>query len=170
MQKPQPGECREYFHKYIDLVPDGDYIEVLTQSTAEVILFFNNMATEKHEYRYADGKWTPKEVLLHVIDTERVFSYRALAAARGDNASLLPSMDENSYAASTDVSNRAMQDLTEEFAAVRTATAKLFANMTEEQTKQTANANGVNTTARAIGYMIIGHPIHHMNVIKERYL
>lgn len=170
MQKPSPGEYREYFQKYIDLVPNGDYIKSLEDNTQAAVTFFNSIPAEKHEYRYADGKWSTKEVLQHLMDTERVFSYRALAAIRGDGNSLLPSMDENRYAANTDVSNRTMQDMTEEFAAIRLTTHKLFENTTEQQTMLTANANGFHTSTRAIAFMIIGHVIHHMNIIKERYL
>ena len=170
MQKPLPSEHREYFHKYINLVPAGDYINILQQNTATTVSFFNSIPAEKHEYRYADGKWTPKEVLLHITDTERIFSYRALVALRGDSTSLLPSMDENLFAANADVSHRTMQDLLEEFNAIRTATTKLFGNITHEQSIKTANASGFHTSVRAIGYMIIGHVIHHINVIQERYL
>ena len=170
MQKPSPGEHREYFQHYIDLVPDGNYIDLLNQNTDTVNRFFNSLPADKHNYRYADGKWIIKEILLHIIDTERVFTYRALAAARGDKETVLPMMDENLYAANTDVSNRTMQDIIEEFNAVRMATTKLYKNMTEEQTKYTANVAGHHTSARAIGYMIIGHVIHHIRVIQERYL
>ncbi|MBS1774322.1 MAG: DinB family protein [Bacteroidetes bacterium] len=170
MQKPLPTEHREYFSRYIDLVPDGNYTELLQSQTTAEVNFYNNIPANKHDYRYAEGKWTPKEVLLHVIDTERIFSYRALVAARGDNNSILPSMDENLFAANADVSNRTMRSLVDELAAVRTTTKILFENMTEAETKLTANASGFNTSARALGYMIIGHAMHHINITKERYL
>jgi uncharacterized damage-inducible protein DinB len=170
MQKPLPSEHKEYFKRYIDLVPSGNYISLLQQNTNDLIHFLSTIPVEKHEYRYTDGKWTPKEVLLHITDTERIFSYRALVALRGDSQSLLPSMDENLFAANADVSKRTMQDIIEEFNAIRIATTKLFENTTDEQSIKTANASGFHTTVRSIGYMIIGHVIHHMNIINERYL
>jgi uncharacterized damage-inducible protein DinB len=170
MQKPLPSEHREYFQKYIDLVPEGNYIQVLQNNTTSTISFFNDIPTEKHECRYAEGKWSIKEVLLHLTDTERIFSYRALVALRGDSESLLPSMDENLFAANADVSTRTMQDLLEEFNAIRTATRKLYENINDAQSIRTANASGFHTSVRALGYMIIGHVIHHMNITQERYL
>jgi hypothetical protein len=170
MQKPLPSEHREYFQKYIDLVPDGNYIQVLQDNTASTRSFFKGIPAEKHDYRYAEGKWTIKEVLLHLMDTERVFSYRALTAARGDHESLLPAMGENMFAANANVSNRSIEDMLEEFEAIRTATRKLFENMTDAQTQLTVNASGHPTSARALGYMIIGHVIHHINIVQERYL
>lgn len=170
MQKPSPSEHREYFKTYITLVPAGNYNDLLLQNTNDISSFFSNIPVEKHEYRYSEGKWTPKEVLLHITDTERIFSYRALVALRGDSTSLLPSMDENLFAANADVSSRSMQDLLEEFNAVRMTTTKLFNNINEEQSIKTANASGFNTSVRALAYMIIGHPIHHTNVVRERYL
>lgn len=170
MNRPELTEHREYFKRYIDMVPQGEYHALLKQNTEDMLLFMGNIPAEKHNYRYADGKWSIKEVLLHIMDTERIFAYRVLTAVRGDSESLLPMMDENKFAANADVSNRTMQDMLEEFSAVRTATLKLFENMTEEQTKLTANTSGFNTSARAIGYMIIGHALHHMNIIRERYL
>ncbi len=170
MQKPAANEHNPYFSRYISLVDDGEYINLLNTNTIETNKFFSQLPTDKHNYRYADGKWTVKEVLMHIMDTERVMSYRALVAARGDHASVLPLMDENHYADNVDVTNRTMEDLLEEFNAIRTATLKLFANITDEQSMRTANANGTPTTARAIAYVVIGHVIHHLNVLQERYL
>jgi uncharacterized damage-inducible protein DinB len=170
MQRPLPEEHKPYFRHYIALVPEGNYTEVLKENTDNTVRFFKEIAPAKHNYRYTDGKWTIKEILLHMMDTERIFSFRTLAAARGDSRTPLPYMDENLYAAGTDVSERTMEDMLEEFIAIRTATRKLFENMTDSQTKLTANAAGQDTSARAFGYMIIGHVIHHTQVIKERYL
>lgn len=170
MQKPLPQEHNPYFRRYIDLVKEGNYADLLHNNTTTAVHFFETLPVDKHNYRYAEGKWSIKEVLMHIMDTERVMSYRALAAARGDNKSSLPSMDENNYAANADVTNRTMQDLLEEFKAIRTATAKLFLNMTESQTILLANVAGFPTSARALGYVIIGHVQHHLTITKERYL
>lgn len=170
MQKPLRGECREYFHRYIDLVPDNDFVTTLQNNTIEVTSFFAQLPANKQHYRYAEDKWTPKEILLHIMDTERIFTYRALAAIRGDDKSALPGYDENSYAANADANSRSMDDLLKEFNAIRTASQKLFEHVTDEQSTQTALVADVPTTTRALAYVIIGHTLHHMQVIRERYL
>lgn len=170
MLKPLPGECREYFHRYIDLVPSGTFINTLQSNTTETASFFANLPADKQHYRYTEGKWTPKEVLLHIMDTERIFTYRALAAVRGDKDAALPGYDENMYAANADANSRSMDDLLEEFSAIRVATKKLFENVTEVQSLQTTNVAGVATSTRALAYVIIGHTLHHMRIIQERYL
>jgi uncharacterized damage-inducible protein DinB len=169
MQKPHATEHKPYFDKYIQLVDDGNFIEVYQQNTDNVIRFFEQIDSTKHNYRYASNKWTIKDVLMHIIDTERVMSFRVLVAARGDNITPLQSVDEDLYASNVDVTNRSMQDLLEEFTLVRKATEKLFVNMSEEQSKFLANGVDHPISARAIGYLLVGHTIHHLNVIKERY-
>lgn len=124
---------------------------------------------EKHAYRYAEGKWTIKEVLMHIIDTERVFAYRAVAAARGDVTPVYR-MDEELYARNVDVSNRTIGDLISEFKTVRNATEFLFKNMTDEQSKRSCNVVTHPMSARAIGYFIIAHVLHHIGVLRARYL
>lgn len=170
MHKPHPGEYNSYFKRYLDLVPDGNFIDQLKDNTWSVVSFFERLPLEKHTYSYAHGKWTVKQMLLHLIDTERVMSYRALAAARGDERSLLPGMDENLYAANANTDNRNMDDLLGEFNAVRLATLKLFENVSDEQSEQTANIASHLTTTRALGYIIIGHCIHHLKILQELYL
>lgn len=152
------------------MVPAGNYLDVLKQNTAKAINKFKNIAPEKHNYAYAEGKWTIKEMLMHIIDTERVMAYRALVAARGDGKTQLYSMDQNLYAQNVNVAKRTIDDMLEEFTALRTATGKLFENLTEEQSKQTAHVVNHHTTARALGYVIAGHVEHHINILNERYL
>jgi len=125
---------------------------------------------EKLDYKYAEDKWSIKEVLMHIIDTERVFAYRALAAARGDNVTPHYRMDEELYAKNVEVSDRTVQSLISEFKAVRSSTKELFGNLTDAQSKRSCNIVTHPMTARAIGYFIIGHAQHHLNVIEERYL
>src|SRR6476619_6235127 len=110
MRKPDANEYHPDYQKYFDLIPDGDYIDMLEQNTIGAVEFFETIPSEKHAYRYAEGKWTIKEVLMHIIDTERVFAFRALAAARGDEASVYW-MDEELYFFNVDVSNRTIGDL-----------------------------------------------------------
>ncbi|MNE48372.1 DinB superfamily protein [compost metagenome] len=170
MQKPLKEEYNPYYQHYIDLVPDGKFDIVFNNNTQQTISFFENIPVEKHEYKYQPGKWSIKEVLMHIIDTERVMSYRTLVAARGDNNTPLPSFDEDGYANNVDVSNRNMADLLDEFKAVRSGTEKLVNNLTEAQLKFKANAVTHPITACALSYIMIGHINHHINVLKERYL
>ncbi len=171
MQQPQSTEYRPFFQRYIDLVPQGDIIDMLKQQAKEVTDFFTTLPADKHDYRYADGKWSIKQVLMHITDTERVMSYRALVAARGDNTTILHNMEENLYANSSPYTGRTMDDILEEFNIVRASTIKLLANITEQQSVQRANnADGTYFTTRALAYIIAGHLLHHIQVIKDRYL
>jgi uncharacterized damage-inducible protein DinB len=170
MQKPAADEYATGYQKYFDLVPAGDYLSLLRQNSIETINIFEKLPVEKLDYRYAEGKWTVKEMLMHIIDTERVFSYRGLAAARGDNITPHYRMDEELYARNVDVSQRTLESLLAEFKTVRTATEQLFANLTEAQSKLRCNIVSHPMTARAIGYFLIGHVQHHLNVIAERYV
>lgn len=170
MQKPLSNEYAVGYQKYFDLVPEGDYSDLLRQNRLETVRFFEDLPSEKLDYKYAEDKWTIKEVLMHIIDTERVFSYRGLVAARGDNITQIYRMDEELYAKNVDVSHRTIQSLVSEFKAVRSSTEQLFMNVTEDQSKLQCNIVTHRMTARAIGYFIIGHVQHHVNVIKERYL
>jgi uncharacterized damage-inducible protein DinB len=170
MERPEADEFHANYQKYFDLVPAGDYMELLRQNSAESAIFFESLPPEKYHYKYAEGKWTVKEVLMHIIDTERVFSYRALAAARGDRETPVYRMDEELYARNVDVTNRTLQSLISEFQAVRTATKYLFENLTDSQSKRWCNVVSHPMTARAIGYFLIGHVQHHIGVITDRYL
>lgn len=170
MQRPQSTEHHPNFQKYISLVPDGNYFEHLQQNTADVIQVFSTLTAEQQNYRYAPGKWTPKQMLMHIMDTDRGMSYRALVAARGDSQQTIQTMDEDLYADNAVVDNRSMDDLLEEFAAIRITVRKLFEGITEEQTTWTANVVNARTSARAVAYMLVGHATHHINVLKERYL
>src|ERR1044071_3644450 len=169
MKKPSPDEYAAGYQQYLDLVPEGNYLSLLTQNSMETVAFFESIPDEKANYRYAEGKWTIKEVLMHIIDTERVFSYRGLAAARGD-ASPHYRMDEELYAGNVDVSQRSRQSMILEFAAVRASTEQLYAYLTDAQSKLRCNIVTYPMTARAIGYFLIGHVRHHLNIIEQRYL
>lgn len=169
MQRPDATEYHTNYQKYFDLIPNGDYLDILKQDTIETVNFFDAIPLKKHDYRYAERKWTIKDVLMHIIDTERVFAYRALAAARGDTTPVYR-MDEELYAGNVDVSNRPMEDLISEFKTVRNASEFLFKNMTHEQSKCSCNVVPHPMSARAIGYFIIGHALHHVGVVRDRYL
>jgi len=168
MQRPEVNEYHPGYQKYFDLVPGNDFLVLLDLNTKETIDFFKNRPPEKHDYRYAEGKWTIKEVLMHIIDTERVFAYRALAAARGDETPVYR-MDEELYARNVDVTDRTLADLISELAAVRTTTRFLFEHVTDEQSRRVCNIVTHPMSTRAIGYFMLGHAVHHTTVVKERY-
>lgn len=169
LQKPGTSEYKPAFQKYIDLVGDGNFLEQLEKNKWETIELFKNIPEEKHNYRYAEKKWTVKEVLLHIIDTERGFSFRTLVCAREDGQMPLYVLDENSYAANADVTNRSMESLLKEFEIVRSGITFLFENLTDEQSRFKGNYVSYPST-RAWAYITIGHVKHHNNVIRERYL
>jgi uncharacterized damage-inducible protein DinB len=170
MERPEANEFNANYQKYFDQVPAGDYLQILRQNSVDSTAFFESIPPEKHDYNYAEGKWTVKEVLMHIIDTERVFSCRALAAARGDSETPVYRMDENLYARNVDVSERTLSNLISEFEAVRRATEYLFENLTDGQSKRWCNVVTHPMTARAIGYFLIGHVQHHIGVITDKYL
>ncbi len=170
MHRPIPGEYNPYFQAYIDLVPKGDFLDQLYKNTKSATDLFEKIPVEKHNYRYAADKWNIKEMIMHMIDVERVMCYRALVASRGDNKTILYGMDDHLYVLNAIVAGRLFNDLVEEFKAVRNATEKFFETISEKQSKFVANLDTQPITARALGYIITGHTLHHLKGIKENYL
>lgn len=171
MLRPCSNEYKPFAATYVNLVPDGHFMDLLNQNTEEAIAFFNSIPATKQDYSYAAGKWTIKEVLMHIADTERVMSHRALTGIRNDTKAIMCDMDQDLYVNGTDVSGRTISDILEEFTAIRTSTIKLFQHVNEEQSLREVHMNdGTIFTVRAFGYIIIGHVIHHINITKERYL
>jgi len=162
------GPYSGHFHDYIKLVEEDDFRIALKKQTSKAVVVFNSITQDKSLYKYAEGKWTIKEVLQHIIDAERVFSYRALAFARKD-VNHLPSFDENRYAANSHANNRSWQELIEEFLAVRKSTQMLFNSFTEEDLKSSGIASNSEISVMALGYTTVGHAAHHINIIRERY-
>jgi len=169
MHKPLAGEYAPGYQKYFDLVPAGKYLTLLSQNLTDTVTFFESIPNEKLDYRYAAGKWSIKEILMHLIDTERVFSYRGLVAARSDGSPHYR-MDEELYARNVDVSGRSLRSLLSEFKAVRSSSEQLYQHLTDAQSKLLCNIVTHPMTARAIGYFLIGHVQHHVNIVKGRYL
>jgi uncharacterized damage-inducible protein DinB len=169
MERPQPTEYNPGYQKYLDLVMNGEYLELLRRNGDATVEFFERIPPERHSYRYAEGKWTIKDVLMHIIDTERVFAYRALAAARGDETPVYR-MDEELYARNVDVNKRTMENLISEFRVVRTGSEYLFENVNDAQSKRWCNVVTHPMSVRAIGYFLIGHVEHHVGIISQRYL
>jgi uncharacterized damage-inducible protein DinB len=169
MQRPESNEYQTAYQKYFDLIPAGEFQPTLRDNLDITVQLFEAISADKHDYRYAEGKWTIKEVLMHIIDTERVFAYRGLAAARGDQTPVYR-MDEELYASNVDVSGRTLKSLIEEFRVVRAGSEYLFLNVDDEQSRRPCNVVTHPMSVRAIGHFIIGHAIHHSNVVRERYL
>lgn len=169
MQRPKPEETIPYFHRYIANVQDGNIIDVLTKNQAATQTFIKNIPTEKAEYRYAEGKWSIKEVLLHLVDTERIMAYRALRFARNDKADIL-GFDENYYAPNSNAENRTLANIATEFQAVRNATIEQFRYYTPEIMDRIGTSYNNSCSVRGLAYIIAGHELHHRNILEERYL
>lgn len=168
IEKPHPDTYPAYYQTYIGAVPENDLLEALQNNKKALDPLVLELMT-KGNYRYAEGKWTVKEVLMHLVDTERIFAYRALTFARADN-NALPGFDENEYAKHYNADKRTLQHIYGEFKAVRDATALLFQSFDEEMLQRSGTANGKAISVTALGYAIAGHANHHFNVLKERYL
>jgi uncharacterized damage-inducible protein DinB len=158
-----------HFAGYIKLVESEDLYSVLKNQIEASKQFFNSIPEEKTGYRYAEGKWNIKEVLQHIIDTERVFTYRALAFARQE-PNALPGMDENNYAKNSNADSRKWKNLINEFEAVRQSTLHLYQSFSESQLELKGKTVSHEISVRALGYTIAGHSAHHVNILKERYL
>lgn len=169
MHQPDLSRVPEYYHKYISLVPVGDLKKLLEQQEQNNYGFLKSIPDEKWDFRYAPGKWSIKELVQHLIDTERIFCYRALRFARKDKTEL-PGFDENKYAEASGSSKRTKEDLLKEMQAINVATTLLFKSFDENQLEASGIANGKEIYVRAIGYIIIGHALHHIKILGERYL
>jgi uncharacterized damage-inducible protein DinB len=170
ISKPNPDEYPAYAKMYIDLLPDdGQLLEHLTagyRATGELLRF---LPEDRLLYRYAEGKWTIKEVLLHVVDDERIYAYRALRFARDDKTEL-PGFEQDDYVPVSGANERSIEDLLCELEAVRQATIQLYRGLPEEALLRSGIANGNRASVRALGYHIAGHEAHHLRLIRERYL
>lgn len=167
--RPQAGTYPDYYNNYIPLVKDLTLREALYTNHNETIFFFKNITADLEDFRYAEGKWTIKEVLNHCIDTERIFAYRALRFARKDAQQPL-SFDQDLYVAGSEVSGRSLEDLIREFETVRAASVSLFNSFSDDVLLRTGKTAAGETTVLALGFTICGHNTHHINVIRERYL
>lgn len=163
------AEFNPYYAKYVALVPPGDVLATLEAQLAETVAVLDAAGEERAGHRYAPGKWSVREVVGHLIDTERVFAYRAMCAARGESAGL-PGFDENAYVAAADFDRRTLGSLLGEFTAVRRATLALFRHFDDPALARHVVANGAPVTARALAWITAGHELHHRRILQERYL
>lgn len=169
MPRPKQSEYAAFYETYVSRVPEDDLTSAFRKHTASALAFFTRIPDDKHHFAYAPGKWTLKQLLQHVIDAERVFAYRALNFARKD-AHPLPGFDENEFAAVARVDHREWSDMVEEFQFVRNASDHFYRALNEEELSRTGVASGNPVSVRGLGFIILGHAIHHMEVVKERYL
>jgi uncharacterized damage-inducible protein DinB len=163
------NEYSTFYKPYIIASNSDNLIEDLEISLHQFIKFVQDIPMDKFDFRYAEGKWTIKEIIQHLIDAERVFSYRALRISRNDQTPL-PGFDENLFVENTNANSRSLQDLLTEMAVVRQSTLSLYKSFTSEQTLLIGTASNAAISVRAIGFIIIGHQNHHKKVFIERYL
>ena len=169
MPKPDLGKVPPFYHNYVNQVDQEELSNAFSVHLTGFVPFIESISEEKWDYRYAEGKWSIKELIQHIIDAERIFSYRALCFARKDGTPL-PGFDENTYVAFSNADKRNKQDLLAELKAVQVATARLFESFDEEQLDREGIVNNKSISVRAIGFIIIGHTQHHKNILQEHYL
>jgi uncharacterized damage-inducible protein DinB len=163
-------EYAPFYANYVSkAVAQGDILQTLTRLQETTYSFFESIGEDKANYAYAEGKWTIKQLVGHMIDAERVFAYRVLCFSRGDE-NALPGFDENAYVERADLSSRTLQELAQEFKALRGANLYLFHSLNEKQLLYTGIASGNPVSVRALLYITAGHELHHLDIIKERYL
>ncbi len=157
------------YQSYLDLIKEEDVREAIRNNTRQFRKLLKKIPRKKYDYAYAEGKWTIREMLQHIIDAERVFTYRALRFSRLDPTPL-PSFDEQQWGAHAGGAKRRWKDLQEEFKAVRQTTQYLFDPLSDEQLRFVGEANGAPQNAFTIGFVLSGHVAHHMKLLRERYL
>jgi len=168
-QRPQQGEYAVSYGKYIDLVPSGDFLQILQDQRRELIGLLSPLTEEQGEFRYAPGKWSIKEVLGHITDAERIFAYRLLRIARGDQTPL-PGFEQDDYIRNGNFAARKLTDLLEEFSAVRESTLCLIRTLDHDAWHRRGVANEKEITVFALAFIIAGHERHHRIILEKQYL
>jgi hypothetical protein len=169
ISKPQPDEYAPYAAGYINKVPNGPVLEILDYLKESTYNFFSRMTTEQADHAYAEGKWTLKQVLGHMIDTERVFAFRAFVFSRGEQQHF-PGFDQDQYVQNATFETRSIQDLAHEFKIVRESSLFIYRSLTEEQSLLKGTASNHPVSVRALVYMTAGHELYHLDLIKENYI
>ena len=169
MQRPEPSEYLSYYGKYISLVQGHEVIEILDQQLTESLAMLCRISEAKSLHRYEPGKWSIKEVLGHLIDSERIFTYRAMRFARNDHTPL-PGFDQDPYVSAGAFDQRPWSELVAEFEHVRRSTILFFRGLPPEAARRAGVANNAPITVRALAYVIAGHELHHTAILREKYL
>lgn len=167
-ERPHASEYASFYSGYVAGVPDGDIVATLRTAGDELIATLSAIPESRGDFRYADGKWSIRTVIGHVIDVERIFSYRALRVGRGD-ATPLPGFEENNYAVTAASDARTVADLVAELTAVRASTVRLFASFSVDAWTRRGIASNAEVSARALAWITTGHALHHLRILKERY-
>jgi uncharacterized damage-inducible protein DinB len=169
LTRPLPGEYAEGYAPYLAAAPEGDALALLQSQLGEVETLYAGLSEVQGAHRYAPGKWSLKDLLQHLSDSERIFAYRCLRIGRGD-ATPLPGFEEDDFAAAAHADERRLDALLADFHAVRGASLELFRSLTDEAWAQLGTTNGRTLSARCIPYICLGHAAHHLAIIRERYL
>ena len=167
--RPALNEYASYYGGYVNIVPDGDIMARLTQQMPATLTLWRGLSPEQGDWRYAPEKWSVKELCGHIIDGERVFAYRALRFARGDQTPL-PGFEQDDFIAHANFAARSLNDLADEYEAVRRATIALLGSFDDAAWQRSGVASDNAMSVRAIAYVIAGHELHHLKILRERYL
>jgi len=168
-KRPQEGDYALYYEKYVSLVPSGDFLETFQQQQRALMSLLSPLTDKQAEFRYAPDKWSIKEVVGHVTDTERIFAYRMLRIGRGDQTPLA-GFEQDGYVKAGNFSSREISDLLQEFSAVRDSTVFLVRHFDDEAWLRRGNASGKDVSVLALAFVIAGHERHHRLLLEQRYL
>lgn len=169
MNRPKPGDYAQYYEQYISEIEGSDIHKILESQLSEAIVLLKSVSEEKGNYKYAEGKWSVKEVIGHFIDTERIFAYRALCFDRGEKK-VLPGFEQDDYVSSGRFNEKTLSDLINEFRLLRESNLVLFKSFDEDSLAKAGRIEDNRITVLAILYIIAGHTRHHLKIIKEKYL
>jgi hypothetical protein len=167
--KPAKDEYAPYYEKYTSLVPEGDVVATLTQQVGGTLALLRSLPEEQGSFRYAPEKWSIKELVGHIIDTERIFAYRALRIGRGDTTPL-PGFEQDGYITNGNFEGRQLSDLASEFETIRQSTLFLLKHLSDEAWVRRGVASENEVTVRALAHIIAGHELHHLEILRSRYL
>lgn len=168
MSRPLSGDYGAFYSHYVSLALGNNPLELINLHASTLSSFIDALPEEKGDYSYAPGKWTVKQMLQHLLDSERIFIYRLIWIARGDERPL-PGFDENRFADAAPATHRTLSDLKQEFLLLRASSDLLMASLTADQLSKRGEASGYPVTVNALCFIIFGHNLHHINVLSERY-
>lgn len=169
MKQIDPKLVPSFYRPYMDQIGEESIVASLKSSHRSGLDLLEKLSDAEAEYSYADGKWSIKDILQHIIDTERIFAYRAMRFARNDKTDL-PGFEQDDYVLAAKADDRTLADLLEEFSAVRALSILFFQSLSNEEMRRTGTGNGYEMSAEVLGYLISGHLLHHLSIISERYL
>ncbi len=169
MQRPEKDEYNEYYERYVSLVDESDINAAFEEQLNETSELFNSISEEKSLFAYAEGKWTIRETVGHLIDGERMFGYRALRISRGDETPI-EGFEQDGYVENAPFNDYKFSDLVEEFELVRRSSILFFRHLKESDWTRTGTASGNPVSVRALAFIMVGHVSHHANILRERYL